>query len=161
VQSQGYSFIDFSDDKSARDSRQILADAGFKNGILYYFEALDVEEGHLQGYWSANPEPGHPIWPPTPDAHGTRWGWEYIAPGLTVEVSRLVSGSQQHYLPLTFMDAGKAQSNTFATYISELHQRMCTLPYTCICTICVTFDKCWDCRHYGFPTFLACSSNVT
>ena len=109
--SQGYSFIQFSGEEDLRrDPRQTLASAGF-NDHLYYFETLDVEDGYLQGYWSAVPNPGYPIWPPRPNAEGTSWGWESVTPNMTVEVSRSVSlrfFSNTHVLTWSSRWAGKA-----------------------------------------------------
>jgi hypothetical protein len=45
----------------------------------------------MQGYWSATPDPGNPIWPTRSDAQGTSWGWEHVTPDVTVEVSRFVT----------------------------------------------------------------------
>jgi hypothetical protein len=62
-----------SDTLSQRNA--VLADAGFPDGILYYFENRSAEEGDVHGYWSGSPEPGKPVWPPMLDAPGPVWAW--------------------------------------------------------------------------------------
>lgn len=67
-----------------------FVNAGFPDGILYYFETPSVEEGQITGYWSVSPEPGSPVWPLSPDAPGCVWAWVHSDNYFEVEVSRYV-----------------------------------------------------------------------
>jgi hypothetical protein len=68
-----------------------FARAGFQDGALHYFQPPFVEEGEVKGYWSSSPDPVHPaIWPPSPDAPGPAWAWEYSDNDFRVEVLRYV-----------------------------------------------------------------------
>lgn len=81
---------------------QAAEKAGFHNDLLYYFDTPNVSHGQLEGYWSIDPEPGHPLWPPSLDESGTPWGWEHAEPGLglNVEVSRKGTRMRMRYLHL-------------------------------------------------------------
>jgi hypothetical protein len=83
----------YTDIISAKDLTQIeradaLKTAGFQDGVLYYFENISPKEKQVEGYWSTSANPGQPLWPSSPDAPGSDWGWEHNDPPFKIEISR-------------------------------------------------------------------------
>ncbi|KAF8577663.1 hypothetical protein K439DRAFT_1639526 [Ramaria rubella] len=94
-QSSGYGFIRIISNSLTPDERRTALQAeGFDGDILYFFENITPSKGELWGYWSREPFPGHPIWPPSVDAEGFPWAWDARTEHCRVEVSRV--GPQQH-----------------------------------------------------------------
>jgi len=77
-----------------------FVNAGFPDGVLYYFENPSVEEGYVGSYWSGSPEPGSPVWPSSPDAPGPVWAWVHSDDHFKIEVSR--KGPVEHIRYLAY-----------------------------------------------------------
>jgi hypothetical protein len=67
---------------------EALEKAGFRDGVLYYFENISPKENDIEGYWSTSADPGQPCWPPSTTASGTQWAWQHSESIFTIEVSR-------------------------------------------------------------------------
>jgi hypothetical protein len=93
------------DDWSKRSA--VLQSVGAEIGILYYFEDPSAVEGQIQGYWSMSPDPGQPLWLPSPDVPGPACAWFYTDDIFHVEISRYVWAD--HTRIATFTDVFSQQ----------------------------------------------------
>jgi hypothetical protein len=73
------------------DRAAALEAAGFRDGVLYYFENVSPKEDDLEGYWSTSSDPGQPLWPPSIAVPGKEWAWKHTESIFTVEISRYES----------------------------------------------------------------------